>query len=208
MIERATMTEPAVVFNGGDPHGPTPGAVESLEQRVTRLEHTVAVLQDTQPLEDRIAERVTERVNRNPPLRESTGILIDAGRRLLPSAVGLLPPPQEPPPARAATPPQHSWLLLEALGEARAMIDMYLDPRYRYRLTWVGRVVPAVLLLAIATTWIWLPGTAILPSFLSGLLIKVVDLVLAFFLFKVLAREARRYRELVPHVPATHPPGH
>jgi hypothetical protein len=37
----------------------------------------------------------------------------------------------------------------------------------------------------------------------GGLLNKVIDLVLAFLLFKVLGHEARRYRETAPDLPPT-----
>jgi hypothetical protein len=41
----------------------------------------------------------------------------------------------------------------------------------------------------------------VLPEFVSGLLVKAVDLVLAFVLYKVLHRAVRRYRETSPDLP-------
>ena len=199
--------ETSAAQNGDDPRKAVPAPAEPLEQRVCRLEDAVAALQDTQLFEEHVVQRVTERMSRNPPAagRDATGILIDAGRRLLPTAVGILHAQSEPAaeaPRPGSPPPRPGWWLLEAYSEARAMIDMYLDPRYRYRMTWTGRIAPLVLLSAIATTWVWLPGTSVLPSVVAGLMVKVADLVLAFILFKVLGREAHLYRETVLHPPA------
>ncbi len=47
----------------------SPWQLESLEQRVHRLEDAVAAMQDTRLLEERVAERVKERVNGNLPER-------------------------------------------------------------------------------------------------------------------------------------------
>ena len=54
---------------------------------------------------------------------------------------------------------------------------------------------------AIATSWFWLPGTSLLPSVVTTLVMKVVDLVLAFVLWKVLHREVTRYRATSPDLP-------
>jgi hypothetical protein len=51
------------------------------------------------------------------------------------------------------------------------------------------------------TSWIWLPGTTILPTSIMTIIDKTVDVALAFLAFKILSREARRYRELVADLP-------
>src|SRR5262249_15949187 len=106
-------------------------------------------------------------------------------------------------PAVPASAPRSSWVVAEAYHEARAMVRMYFDPRYR--MSWGGRVVPLVLCVAILTSWIWLPGTSILPTFLSTPIIKIVDVVLALLAYKILSREVRRYQAAL-HGPATLPP--
>jgi hypothetical protein len=123
----------------------------------------------------------------------TAGLLLDAGKRLF--------RPAEPTPSAAGTRSREGrrWLLWETIAEARAIVRMFVDPRYR--LSWFGRVVPLVLVAAIATSWFWVPGTSI-PLF-GTLLDKAVDLVLAFVLFKVLGHEARRYRETSPDLPPT-----
>lgn len=184
-----------------------PSSPEHLEQRVQRLEEAVAAIQDTRQLEDRIVERVAQRVDRGPvipgqAIRESAALLVDAGRRLLPKAVeGVLAPPAAPldQAAQANQPTAPRWLVLDVYDEARTIFRMYMDRRYL--MTWSSRLLPLILLCAILTSWIWMPGTALLDKITLGvlgtLLDKCVDLVLAFFLYKTLSREARRYRDMV-----------
>jgi hypothetical protein len=204
MLDEAAITETQ----------PPPPADEArlpaLEQRVRHLEDVVAGLQDTRALEERVVERVTAQVTPVQPngVRESAGRLLDAGRTLLPAAVAAVaatasavaPPEPEP---RAAVPTsaplRRPYLLFDIYAEFRAVLRMYLDPRFR--LTWAARVAPLVLLAAIATSWIWLPGTSILPSIIATLLMKVIDLLLAYALFKVVHGEVTRYRNTSPDLP-------
>jgi len=200
MIEQVHENEAPAPSNGSTCAVPLAVSTESLEQRVSRLECAVAAMQDSPLAEQRIVERVVERLKDGTPApaRESANLVVETGRRLLPMAVGIVAPTA---PATAAVEPDASparpWLLYEAYCEARTMLHMYLDPRYRHQMTWSGRVVPLVLLAAIFTTYIWLPGSAVLPDIVSGPIIKLVDLVLAFILFKVLHREAQRYKKAV-----------
>jgi hypothetical protein len=76
---------------------------------------------------------------------------------------------------------------------------MFLDPRYQ--LPWSARVLPLVILAAILTSRFWVPGSSI-PYLGDWLLVKLVDLLLAFLLFKWLGHEARRYRQTSPDLPA------
>ncbi len=196
MIQQAAVPEtPQAVPNEALPEEPAP-SVPSLEERVRRLEEIVRSLQDTDALEERVAERVTAQVStgRGNGVRESVGLLVEAGRQVLPAAVGALADAARPPnPRPVATPATRPpWLLLDIWTEGRTIVRMYFDRRFR--LTWQARVLPIILIAAIATSWIWIPGTAILPSIVSSLIVKAVDLVLALVLFKVLHREVTRYR--------------
>jgi hypothetical protein len=84
---------------------------------------------------------------------------------------------------------------------------MYVDPRYR--MTWVGRIVPPLLLVAFFLAYycvFMIPcvGVLLLASeTLAYQVAKVLQLVIAFVLFKVLAHEARRYRETSPDLPSS-----
>lgn len=186
--------------------------VAELEDRVRRLEDVVTSLQDTRGLEARVVESLTARVTQGRPagLKESAGLIIDAGRHLLPAAVDALKhgadvaDAQAGAQARAGAKGKRPWLLFEVYADLRAMVRMYVDPRYP--LGWQGRLLPLILVGAILLSWLWLPGSAILGS-LSGALgtlyMKIVDLALAFVLCKVVHREVRKYRETSPDLPAS-----
>jgi hypothetical protein len=174
--------------------------VAALEQRLQRLEDAVAQLQDTRPIEERVVERVADRINRNRthPIRDTTtGIIIEAGRHLLPAA---LPPVQDQTarPSIAKSSMMWTGLLWELLVELRAIFCMFVDPRYR--LGWPTRILSVVLLVAIATSRFW-PPMSMLPDLMSSILDKVVDLGFSYILWKILIHEARRYRQTAPDLP-------
>jgi hypothetical protein len=216
MIEQAALSDiPHPAPEPAPLDGPNP-RVAALEERVRQLEQLVATLQDTHALEERVVERVSARVKPAPSgsVRESAGFLLEAGRQLLPSAVSVLAEqggqaevPAATPAQPATSPPaptrRRPWLLFDAYAELRAIVRMYLDPRFR--LTWAARVVPLILLPAIALSGLWLPGTTLLNKItldiVGTLLEKVVDLLLAFVLFQVVHREATRYRTTSPDLP-------
>ena len=76
---------------------------------------------------------------------------------------------------------------------------MYVDPRYRK--PWHVVTLPPDLLAAILLSYWWVPGSSI-PLLIGTTLNKVVDLVLAYVLFRVVDREVRRYRETSPDLPS------
>jgi hypothetical protein len=212
MTDRAAMTENANPVEGGprEPHAEW----TALEQRVRRLEDAVAGLQDTRQLEDRVAERLAARTRAGLP-KDATGIIVEASRHLLPAP----PPVDRPPDGQAAElpapgaaaaqpsprPARRPWLLFDLYADVRAAMYMFVDPRYR--MSWSGRVLPWVLLGAILSSWFWIPFISLLYSvpalgpFLGTVIVKFVDLLLAFVLYKVLSREATRYRETSPDLP-------
>ncbi len=200
MIERGGISEqPAVANEAQQPEN----GHWALEQRVRRLEDAVAGLQDTHPLEERILERVSRRLNHGSAraLEDSSGVL-NAGRQLLPAALDLIRTKAVDAERRGVVPPRpgiRPWLFFDAYAELRTMVRMFLDPRYRP--TWPARIAPVALLALILTSWIWLPGTSLFPTSIMTLVDKTVDLVLAFLAFKILHREVRRYREVVPDLP-------
>ncbi len=80
------------------------------------------------------------------------------------------------------------------------MIYMYVDPRYR--LSWTGYVLPPLLFVAYLLSYYWVPFTSLLDGMkLSRLLTVPVDVLLLYSMFKILGREARRYRETAPDLP-------
>jgi hypothetical protein len=167
-------------------HEPAGWPAGTLEQRVQRLEDAVASLQDTGPLEERVTQRVTERLQgRVPPAEQIT--------RSRPPLAGK-PPPATVPPAAVPPGPQvvrQPWLLFDVLAELRAMVRMFFD--VRYHVGWSARLTVLVLIPLLLLSHWWLPLTGV--WLFGDLFDKIVDLILALFIYKALSREAHRYRE-------------
>lgn len=203
MLDQGATNDSATVRVSEAVNGHANGEAAPLEQRVRHLEDAVAQLRDTAQLEERVATRVTERISRDVAVAqpvESDGFFRRLPRALLPLAVTTIDPVR--PADGAAAQPRGVRAFFDVLAEFRAVWRMYVDPRYR--LTWLARVVAPVLLVAILLSWWWLPFALALQA-LSGIVatlyVKAADLVLAFFLYKALSREARRYRDAFPDVP-------
>ncbi|MGH7225858.1 MAG: hypothetical protein ACRELF_21780, partial [Gemmataceae bacterium] len=135
---------------------------------------------------------------RSPEQPASTAVLLDMGKRLL----GVTSPTASSAPATVPS-IAHSgmrgllWLLWDTWAEARVIVRMFVDPRYQ--LPWSARVLPLLLLAAFVTTNYWIPG-ALIPG-VGDVLRTIVDLPLAFLLFKWLGHESRRYRQTSPDLP-------
>ncbi len=184
---------------------PPEAAPLPLEDRVRRLEDALAQLQELKGLEVRVAERIAVQLSHDPPpaavpvaqppAASTAGMLLDAGKRLLGAAATAV--------KQAPAEVKRAALFWEAVAEARAIVRMYLDPRYR--LSWLGRLVPLGLVLMIVTSGWWVPGggVPVFGTYFHPLIAKGIDLLLAFVLFKVLGYEARRYRETAPDLPPT-----
>jgi hypothetical protein len=164
---------------------PPPNGTEPLDVRVSRLENAVAQLQDTKELEDRVAERVARRLKRNNA--DATGF-VDSSKHPMP------PPTADD--IAALAPPRTGWLgwtlFLEMIHELRLIGRLYFDRRYRP--TWLGRIAPPVILVMILLSYFWIPFSSIMPRFIETPTEKIVDLLLAFVLIKILVREVNRYR--------------
>ena len=207
----AISDEPIGSSGNGAVAGPAAIPRDDLVLRVGRLEDAVAVLQDTKPLEERIVDRVSKRLKKtlSAPPDESSPSIIQSGRRLLPTAIAVLNTRADlvQQPSTPGSRARARWILLEIYAEARTMVRMYFDPRYRP--TWIARLAPPVLLGLILTSWIWLPGLTFIFSSVATVVDKCVDLVLAFVAFKILSREAERYRQTIASqslLPAPPPP--
>lgn len=177
----------------------------SLEQRIRRLEDALAQLQELRRGETRIVHQPTAPRPASPPPQPPptaapvpTAALFDMGKRLLGAASEAITPAPAPPSPPATTRARAVWFLWDTWAEARAIARMFLDPRYH--LPWSARVFPLVLLAAILTSKYWVPGSSI-PILGDWLLVKLVDTLLAFVLFKWLGHEARRYRQTSPDLP-------
>jgi hypothetical protein len=194
--------------DGGPPSPPTEAIIEreagaapesptalSLEQRVQHLEEVVRWLQDRRPSQPRPAPSP---IALTPP---PTAVQLDVNKRpQAPAApVATAVPVSMPGIVHSVTRGSVMWLLWDTWAEARAIVRMFVDPRYP--LPWSARALPLVLLAAILTSRYWVPFASI-PFLGDWLLVKLVDLLLAFLLFKWLGHEARRYRQTSPDLPA------
>jgi hypothetical protein len=166
----------------------------SLEQRVRRLEDVVLSLHDRRPAEPRSGP------SPNVPPPPPTAVQLDVNKRPpTPAApVATAVPVSVPGIAQSVMRGSVMWLLWDTWAEARAIVRMFVDPRYQ--LPWSARVLPVILLAAILTSRYWVPFASI-PFLGDWLLVKLVDLLLAFLLFKWLGHEARRYRQTSPDLP-------
>lgn len=186
--------------------------LHELENRVNALEEAVGRLEDTQALEERIVARVTDRL---PQVKVSadhdTGILEE---RVLARLADRMPAAPVPPQSDGAfrrddTAPSTSWgggwaswLFIDMFREAKLLVQMVFDRRYR--MAWTTRVVAIILLPAIILAHWWLPllffwFPLMWFAWTQELCINLVNLLLAFALYKALSREARRYAERVRH---------
>jgi hypothetical protein len=187
---------------------------DNLEQRIRRLEDAITLL-----LEQRNASVRSNVPASNvaltepptpapvvappaaPPVASSATMLLDVSKRLWATAAPQFPTATIPtaPAARPSFRGSLLWLFWDTWAEARAIGRMFVDPRYH--LPWSARLLLMGLLAAILTSKYWVPGSSI-PILGDWLLIKFVDLLLAFVLFKWLGHEARRYRQTSPDLPA------
>ncbi len=200
IVDRGKRSGEPAVLPGNGAERPADSSPEQLEHRVRRLEEAVAGLQDTRPMEERIVERVTEKVAATVGTKESSSFVTEAGRHLLPGALGQSTNPgsfAENGPAAFGSAPRRGWFF-EAYDDLRAMVRMFSDRRYRPHMTWTGFLTPFVLLVCILAVWLFMPTSLPLVGPLLKLFDKLVDLILAFFAYKILIREVRRYREMVP----------
>jgi len=174
-------------------------SLEQLEQRVQRLEDAVATLQDTSLVEEHVLERVQVLLQARPeapaPLARSAAAqkMYDAARFTAapPNAAPAPATPSADPPAASARLQHPPWLLFDLFAELRAMVLMFFDRHYHT--AWTTRlavfvVVPLVLLSHWWFPFAWVP-------IIGPVVDKLVDLALAFFLYKTLGREAHRYMD-------------
>lgn len=176
-----------------------PAPNDSLEERLRRLEATLTALADAKRSAP-IATPMPEASGRSAAgaIRDSASRVISAGRWLLPMTLAGGRGSAEEPPTYASE-SKSPWFLIDALNELITYKYMYGDPRYR--LSWTGRVMPLVFVVLILVPWASLPMISMLPGFLAAVVEKLLVLMLAFLFFKVLSREARRYRTVIPQYP-------
>jgi hypothetical protein len=184
------------------PHSPAdltgdrpPSDGDALRERIQRLEDAIASIQDTRLLEDRLVERLSERLQRPAPAlpAEKASQHVREAEPRAPVAVPFRA--ERPPRYEPFTPPvtRSPWLIFEIYSEVRTIVRMFLDRRYR--MGWAAFLVAVALIPFILTSHWWVPFTG-LPV-IGPIFDKVIDLLLALVAFKVLSHEALRYREFL-----------
>jgi hypothetical protein len=158
----------------------------SLEQRVRRLEDVIAALHLAP---DGWLDAV--RAPRDP----STGIVTEPSSSAPPNHA--VDPPAGAFPGPVSHPPRsQNWLVHEIYIELRVIFRMFFDPRYP--MTWHTRLL----------TPLWIVGIVIFRltinsiPLIGGVLDVVCYPILLYVLFKMLSREATRYRLTSPDLPA------
>jgi hypothetical protein len=167
-----------------------------LEERVDRLEEVVNRLQSSSGGMPSIEEQLSERVL--AIIKEKA-----AAQRLLPMQAPVPLLPAAPPPGAMDLPSEVSvwtWLNTSILGELRLIVRMYFDPRYRLsRLTQFG--VPIIVTLVVLN-YLFFTFSCLLPTvtMLPQILERIIIVVLAFGMMKILSREAARYRSVLEYL--------
>jgi hypothetical protein len=178
---------------------PLPETKPTLEERVHQLEDQVAGLQDTRKLEDRLTERVARRLERkqaNTAIKAPVAAVAEATKP--PPLARIAPPPELPSVVvLEGKTSKQSWLILDIFSEFRAMLRMFLDVRYRiFYMKWQTKLYPVILLSLIVLSGLTISSIPLVGPVLD----RVAELIIAFSLYKVLSREANRYKEIEPQM--------
>jgi hypothetical protein len=206
IIQHGTTTVDPSVIPKKSAESSLPSAPDTLELRIRRLEEAVAGLQDTRQIEERVVDRVQEKISQNSGfgIQESSNFLMKAGRHVLPAALGIgagAADSSSSPWDQAGARPRRAWWLFEAYDDLRSMVRMYRDYRYRRHMTWTAFLTPFVFLACILVIWFFMPTSIPVLGPLLAVGERILDVLLAFFAYKILSRELIRYREMMAGVP-------
>src|SRR2546422_10681544 len=127
IIQHGTTTVDPSVIPKKSAESSLSSAPDSLELRIRRLEEAVAGLQDTREIEERVVDRVQEKISQNSGLgiQESSKFLMKAARHVLPAAVGAGAVAADVSTSdwdQAGAPSRRGWWLFEAYDDVRAMV--------------------------------------------------------------------------------------
>ncbi|CAN5366866.1 hypothetical protein BH11PLA2_BH11PLA2_47540 [soil metagenome] len=165
-------------------------ASDTIDERLARLEASVS---RSAPTAEQIAEQVLV-------------VLSEKTRQRTDSPSGLVPVPQfisanAPPPGAMPNTPEDSvrhWLFHGLLSELRLIPGMYFDSRYRLsRLCQIA--VPCIFVLLVINYLFFNYSLGFIPA-VPQILERVIILILGVLLYKVLSREADRYRGVLEYL--------
>jgi hypothetical protein len=169
------------------------GQLETVADRLAKLERTLATLQDPNQLEQRVTEKLLAKMSEHSP----AGLVpMLPGSAASSVAQGLMTAA-----ASAAVDSKFGkgsfWEAFSILKELQLVFRMYFDPRYRLsRIAQLG--VPIIFVMMILNylnfTQVWT-----LPI-VAPILERGIFIVLAFAMYKILAREAQRYSDVLKYL--------
>ena len=199
------MTEPTAHEDASPSTHPRATTREAeLEDRIRKLESTLAERASASNDEEAVADRVLAKLSAiaNEPRDPAGGdrVLVLASstdpRPLIPAA----PPPPDGAVLRPPDPPSTTprrWFLTQLWSEVRSIFRMYFDHRYRISRT-AQFVIPGIFVLLIFnyflfSVWISIPVFSPIVEHLLTLFLGVIG-------YKILVRETARYREVVDYL--------
>lgn len=172
---------------------PANGQLETVADRLAKLERALANLQDQNQLEQRITEQLMTKLQvQLPALPPGGGVPGLAANSLLQGVMTAA--------ATASVDAKASgsfWDWMSLLREVKLIARMYFDPRYRLsRIAQLG--VPIILVMMVLNylnfTYVWVLPIA------SQILERVIFLILVLVLYRILSREAQRYDEVLKYL--------
>jgi hypothetical protein len=169
MNDKITQIDPEPSSNGH--------VLADLERRVQVLEAKVALLPDSQQIEERVTERV--KASMPAPVNPSQAPGFRDIEIPIPSVQNVLKT------AKA------TWLILEMLAELRMLFWTLFDRRYH--VAWITRFITIGLVILILISEWWVPLAKV--EYIGPVLNKLADLLLCLIMFTVLSFETRRYKE-------------
>jgi hypothetical protein len=191
--------------HGAYPLAP-PDPAESMEQRIRRLEKAISAMQDTRLMEERVVEKVVNRIDQAPQQApahpgEAADGTTNGGPELLSGSVravgsqlvAMTSPAAE---SNGSVFSAKSWILTDIAQEIRTFFVMFFD--FRYRTSPIAKIIPIGAFFMFVLSWIFMQGSVI---FIGSLMNYMLDLFLVILVYKTLQREAARYRAILPSLP-------
>jgi hypothetical protein len=181
------MSTPATL----DDHAPPrPGTGLDLADRMHHLESEVAELRHTlSELADIVVGDIRDR-------REAAAAM-SAPLPDLPIPPALVPGGETT--LKAVNALRRPWLLFDLLRDVGATVRMYMDPRYRVRRA--TQLMVPLILLSFGANYVLFNYTILDIPIFRHIFERLIEIVLAVLLYKVLMREVARYRQALAAFP-------
>ncbi|OWK47115.1 hypothetical protein [Fimbriiglobus ruber] len=168
--------------------------VETLAERVARMERELAALRDTSQMEQNLAAKVMTRIQESVP--NGFAGSSDGGSLVPASLFHAMLPAVAARAVSGAPGLSAAWSLLAQWREFRLIFRMYFDPRYRLSRVaqFGGPVILGLMVLNYFTFSFWS------VPILAPIFERVILILLALTLYKILSREALRYDEVLKYL--------